>query len=124
MGPQSDDADLALAAGEKLFWRYDLGASSARATGDFSIRGHHRDLTWIFGSPDAIDEPIVRGDRKDTMEPGRLGCCSGIVRAVEDDPDLGIGVDPAAFPGCNQCGYRTVYAHVEPAFRRTERQPA
>jgi hypothetical protein len=84
---------LAGAAGEKIFWGDDLGASSARATRDFSIRGHHRDLTWIFGALDSIDEPIIRGDRKDTTRPERLGFCSGIVRTIEDDPDLGIGVE-------------------------------
>jgi hypothetical protein len=27
------------------------------------------------------------------MRPGRLGFCSGIIRTVEDDPDLRIGVE-------------------------------
>jgi hypothetical protein len=27
------------------------------------------------------------------MKPGRLGFCSGIVRTVEDDPDLGADVE-------------------------------
>ena len=84
---------LARAAGDEVFWGDDLGASSARATGDLSIRGHHRDLRRVFGPPDAVDEPIICGGRKDTMEPGRHSGCSGIVRAVEDDPDLDIGVE-------------------------------
>ena len=59
---------LARAAGEDSFWGNDLGTFSTRATRDLSIRGHHRDLTRIFRLPDTIDEPIIRGGRKDTTD--------------------------------------------------------
>jgi hypothetical protein len=83
----------ALAAGQEVSGGDDLSTSSARTARDSSIRGHHRDLAWIFGLPDAIDEPIVCRDRKDAMKPRRLGRDSGVVRAVEDDPDLGVSVE-------------------------------